>query len=261
MVQFCSLILTALLITFVVVYGGSETDDLLIENDSSSSNIGYTLHSDELTFSGKPEPSLETCRSENEELLERLMRLERIFNVSQYNPDVDDLSLMEVMYITVKENLSKSIPPTDEECHFNFITAKCTPPCFCTFKPQVGDYTPSRMCRLIPDDKIDKSCNHFDKGTPWAVSSAKFVKNGAAVVFKKVLNFLREKAPQTDPECTFSVPLMQCLPSSKCALTYHFGDFSPGRSCRYRAVDDQIEANRVNTMGKIGAKQELVGIS
>ena len=261
MVNLGRLIFAALLITVKLACGVSEIEDLFIENDSISSNVGYPLLPHEVALSAKTEQSLESCRSVNEELLERLMRLERIFNVSQYNPDVDDLSLMEVMYMTMKENLSKSIPPTDEECHFNFITAKCAPPCLCAFKPQVGDYTPSRMCRLIPEDSIDKTCNRLDKGTPWALKSAKFVKNGASVVFGKVLNLLREKAPPTDPECMFSVPLMQCLPINKCAFTYQFGDFSPSRSCRYRVTGDQIDMNRVDTVGKIGLKQELVGIS
>ena len=60
---------------------------------------------------------LDTCKGENEELLERLERLERIFNISQFNPDLDDLSLMELMY----RNIFKSIANQPQ------IPTTCTP--------------------------------------------------------------------------------------------------------------------------------------
>lgn len=206
------------------------------------------------------ESSLEVCKSENQELLMRLERLESVFNVSQFNPDLDDVSLMELMYISLKEKFLKSIPTTDERCHFDFVTGKCSSSCICEFKPRFGDYTPSRMCRLIPDDRIDKTCDNESKDAPWVLLFAKIIKNSVGSALTSAMRRLQEKAPPSDPECRFSLPSMECIPSSKCTLEYQFGDYNPHRSCRYRSKFDQIENNGAD-LPSTKYDRELVGIS
>ena len=197
---------------------------------------------------------LETCKNENDELLQRLERLESIFNVSQFNPDLDDISLMELMYMSVKEKILNSVPDTDESCSFNLITGKCAPSCYCEFKPMLGDYTPSRMCRIIPKEKIDTTCDHSKKDKPWIVESAKSVKNILSFVLSNIAKNIKEKAPPSDIECKFSLPSMECYPRNKCVLDYQFGDYSPSRSCRYR-IEDEKEKNILTG----NTHRELVG--
>ena len=208
---------------------------------------------------------VETCRGENEELLQRLERLERIFNVSQFNPDLDDLSLMELMYMSVKDKFLNSVPNTDEYCTFDIITGKCAPSCHCEFRPLFGDYTPSRMCRFKPKDKIDHTCDLSKRGTPWIVEAAKLTKNLINFVANNVVKRIQEKAPPSDIECKFSIPSMECFPRNKCVLDYQFGDYSPHRSCRLK-LDGEVEAkNSLHDSKEYASKQqmkrELVGSS
>lgn len=234
-----------------------------ITPETSQSVISKTeIYSDSKSIVSNPslESSLKLCKGENQELLMRLERLESVFNVSQFNPDLDDVSLMELMYISLKEKFVKSIPTTDEQCHFDFITGKCSSSCICEFKPRFGDYTPSRMCRLIPNDRIDKTCDYEKKDAPWVIVSAKFVKNSVGSALTSAIRRLQEKAPPTDPECRFSLPVMECVPSNRCTLEYQFGDYNPHRSCRYRSKIDQIENNGAD-LPTTKYNRELVGIS
>jgi hypothetical protein len=164
------------------------------------------------------------------------------------------------MYISLREKFVKSIPKTDEQCRFDFITGKCSSPCTCEFKPRFGDYTPSRMCRLIPNDRIDTTCDHQRKDAPWVIVSAKFIKNSVGSALTSAIRRLQEIAPPTDPECRFSLPVMDCVPSTRCTLEYQFGDYNPHRSCRYRSKTEQID-NNGSDLPPTNYNRELVGIS
>jgi hypothetical protein len=253
-----------ILIFFIHVRKGFGTDGNaeIIPETSQSVTSKTEKQSDLISIVSTPslEASLNVCKNENQELLMRLERLESVFNVSQFNPDLDDVSLMELMYISLKEKFVKSIPRTDGQCHFDFITGKCSSPCTCEFKPRFGDYTPSRMCRLIPNDRIDSTCDHERKDAPWMIVSAKFIKNSVGSALTSAMRRLQEKAPPTDPECRFSLPVMDCVPSTRCTLEYQFGDYNPHRSCRYRSKTDQIE-NKGADLPPTNYNRELVGIS
>ena len=236
-------------------------DDAVVD-DVSSEISADKVSSDtpkELVLFPDSKTPLETCRSENEELLQRLERLESVFNVSQFNPDLDDVSLMELMYLSVKQKVLNSVPSTDEFCKFDYITAKCAPSCYCEFKPKLGDYTPSRMCRLIPNENIDRTCDHLKRQTPWIVESANFTKKMIGFVVTKMMKKIREKAPPTDNECKFNLPSMECFPRNKCALDYQFGDYNPHRACRYRLEEVDDEKNILSDSSNAMMKRELVG--
>jgi hypothetical protein len=81
------------------------------------------------------------CEEMNGELLERLERLERIFNATQYNVELDDMSLLEVLYNSFTSKVMASVPRTDKECKFSWATGECTPRCRCRMQPTIGDYT------------------------------------------------------------------------------------------------------------------------
>lgn len=258
-------IISSLFLTFLIyiqkAFGTDGNAEILPETYQSVTSNTETYSSlKSIGPTSSLESSLKVCKGENQELLMRLERLESVFNVSQFNPDLDDVSLMELMYISLKEKLLKSIPTTDEQCHFDFVTGKCSSSCKCEFKPRFGDYTPSRMCRLIPDDRIEKTCDHERKDAPWVILSAKIIKNSVGSALSSAMRRLQEKAPPSDPECRFSLPSMECIPSSKCTFEYQFGDYNPNRSCRYRSKFDQIE-NTGADLPPTKFNRELVGIS
>lgn len=174
--------------------GTDENADILPENFQSEIRTTENFLSLESTISSPSvETTLKLCMSENQELMMRLERLESVFNVSQFNPDLDDVSLMELMYISLKEKFVKSIPRTDEKCHFDFVIGKCSSPCTCEFKPRFGDYTPSRMCRLIPKDRINETCDNERKDKPWLIVSVVFIKNSVQSAVNSVVKRVQEK--------------------------------------------------------------------
>ena len=42
------------------------------------------------------------CEEKNEDLLHRLERLERIFNITQFNPDLDNVSILELLFVNLQ---------------------------------------------------------------------------------------------------------------------------------------------------------------
>jgi hypothetical protein len=184
------------------------------------------------------EQSLESCSNENEELLARLRRLENVFNVTQSNLDLTDASLLELMYSKIQKKIFSSIPETDEICNFNIITGKCTNSCYCEFRPVLGDYTPSRMCRLIVPEKLNTSCDPLQKDPAWMIESAKIVKKIVTTIVVSGAERIKDRAPPSDSECSFSLKSMQCSPDDQCVFSYQFGDYSLSRSCRFKIEDE-----------------------
>lgn len=184
------------------------------------------------------EQLLESCSNENEELLARLRRLENVFNVTQSNLDLTDASLLELMYSKIQKEIFSSIPETDEICNFNIIAGKCTNSCYCEFRPVFGDYTPSRMCRLIVTENLNKSCDPLQKDPAWMIESAKIVKKLVTTIVVSGAERIKDRAPPSDSECSFSLKSMQCSPDDQCVFNYQFGDYSLSRSCRFKIEDE-----------------------
>lgn len=49
--------------------------------------------------------NMKICEDKNEELLHRLERLERIFNITQFNPDLDNVSILELLFVNLQGTL------------------------------------------------------------------------------------------------------------------------------------------------------------
>jgi len=45
---------------------------------------------------------MKICKEKNEDLLHRLERLERIFNITQFNPDLDNVSILELIFVNLQ---------------------------------------------------------------------------------------------------------------------------------------------------------------
>jgi len=45
------------------------------------------------------------CEEKNQDLLHRLERLERIFNITQFNPDLDNVSILELLFVNLQGKL------------------------------------------------------------------------------------------------------------------------------------------------------------
>ena len=46
--------------------------------------------------------NMKMCEEKNEDLLHRLERLERIFNITQFNPDLDNVSILELLFVNLQ---------------------------------------------------------------------------------------------------------------------------------------------------------------
>lgn len=214
-----------------------------------------------VTAMTREEKSVCDCRIQNDEIaskLERLEQLESMFNVSDLKPDMSDLSLLELMYESAKEQLFNSVTSSDDTCQFDLIVGKCFPACSCEFKPQLGDYSLSRMCRLIPETEVNALCDPSRKETAWALRATQHVKKSVGSLISTVSMRIKDNAPPSDSECSFSIPEMQCIPANKCVFDYQLGDYSFHRSCRWRVDFEQVQSSFTDKL-MISPKQEVVG--
>lgn len=46
--------------------------------------------------------NINKCEEKNQDLLNRLERLERIFNITQFNPDLDNVSILELLFVNLQ---------------------------------------------------------------------------------------------------------------------------------------------------------------
>mmetsp|Transcript_34659 Transcript_34659/g.44215 ORF Transcript_34659/g.44215 Transcript_34659/m.44215 type:complete len:225 (+) Transcript_34659:59-733(+) len=55
----------------------------------------------------------------------------------------------------------------------------------------------------------------------------------------KVSSFIHEYVvPKTDEDCKWIWSHWRCDPQCECAIKFKFGDYSPGRACRKKAIDE-----------------------
>jgi hypothetical protein len=166
-----------------------------------------------------------------------------MLNASYLNPDVEDSSVMEMFMLQLRSKVFASIPPTDAECHFNWLFGRCYPLCKCRFSPKLGDYSPSRACRLIPADEVDENCEPTQRQTAWFLRIAGAFVNAARAVHRTALvvgKAIADNAPHSDEKCTWSwrIDDMGCRPKKECALIFEMGDYSLDRMCRLRVEDE-----------------------
>ena len=95
---------------------------------------------------------------EHREVLMRLHHIEKAYNLTQFNPDFDDMNHLEYFWHELSFLVKSNIPPTDERCYFNATAWRCFPVCQCAFQPKPGDYSLSRACRRSDDaDRFEVS--------------------------------------------------------------------------------------------------------
>ena len=140
------------------------------------------------------------------------------------------------------------IPKTDDICKFNWITGKCNPKCICGYRPKLGDYSPSRSCRLLSKDEIDSNCDTNLHDIPWIVKTSDNIKR----FIEQFNDYIKENAPPTDNDCTFSLRDFKCVPENICTLKYKFGDYNINRVCRLRYGDTYNEDDEIN-LNSIGS--------
>jgi hypothetical protein len=57
------------------------------------------------TLSDDNNININQCEEKNQDLLHRLERLERIFNITQFNPDLDNVSILELLFVNLQGKL------------------------------------------------------------------------------------------------------------------------------------------------------------
>lgn len=179
-----------------------------------------------------------SCEERYDVLLERLERLEQIFNITQLNPDLDNISILELLVYNVKNKLFNIIPDTDKQCKFDYVAGHCAPACYCSFQPKLGDYTLSRACRKVSNEQINQeSCDSTKVHAPWIVRGIKKISNITNNIKDHIVNHIVENAPVTDQECAWNWRRLKCAPEDMCVLDYQFGDYSLSRACRLQLDD------------------------
>lgn len=113
--------------------------------------------------------------------------------------------------------LTKTIPPTDAQCDFNWSRLRCEPKCSCGVRLRFGDYTPGRACRLLHPWEQSPHCEDtWDPSDEPAVS--RFVQGVAAGLGSAKRTYEARIAPPTDSDCTFSFEARRCEPQDLCRL-------------------------------------------
>mmetsp|Transcript_118 Transcript_118/g.389 ORF Transcript_118/g.389 Transcript_118/m.389 type:complete len:282 (-) Transcript_118:13-858(-) len=192
-----------------------------------------------------------TCEERNHELAQRVQRLERLFNESHLEIDLENASHLEIMWHSLREWALNAVPPTDPECVFDYGVGRCSPKCRCLLRPQPGDYTLSRACRLAPRERwTDPQCLALSDD-PWVQRAWR----GARHAAQGALRFVQAHAPESDEECTFDWRNLRCSPADRCELQLQLGDYSPHRACRRRMLAVGVDAGTASpgTAGLVGS--------
>ena len=89
-------------------------DYLSVRNSNSNSNSNSDKGSDSDENYAVDKHVM--MNMEKAELVKRLERLERIFNATHFNVELDDVSLLEVLYHSVTSSVMMAVPKTDRSC-------------------------------------------------------------------------------------------------------------------------------------------------
>ena len=196
--------------------------------------------------------------------LERLQRVEKLYNLTQYNPDYDDMSHIDYFFHEAFHMLKQSIPQTDEECYFNITAGRCFPVCKCSFQLELGDYTLSRACRYsttIDEHSIHDCLANYNEKEAWAIVAAEKVVD----MVKVSVEHIKAMIPSTDKGCYYDFRINKCVPiysssssgggyddssyigsggsdsEYRCSFQWKLGDFTPHRACRIVDDDDDYD--------------------
>lgn len=124
--------------------------------------------------------------------------------------------------------LTRTVPPTDSECDFNWTRLRCEPKCLCGSRLRFGDYTPGRSCRLLHPWERSPDCeNAWDPSDEPAFRRLGAAAEGTLRAMKRVYD--SRVAPPTDPECRFDLETMRCEPRPACHLRFRVSFDSVGR--------------------------------
>mmetsp|Transcript_12405 Transcript_12405/g.18608 ORF Transcript_12405/g.18608 Transcript_12405/m.18608 type:complete len:297 (+) Transcript_12405:130-1020(+) len=191
--------------------------------------------------SGERENIARVSLSELDTIVKRLEDLEQLqrtkvvasseLALASKVPETD--TMMDVMSEQFKQFVVTRITPkTDRECIFNYKRWRCEPKCDCEFHFKFGDYSPSRMCRRIPDFQKDPTCSNF-RNDPSDEPVFRRIKRKIGSMFGGLLrNYTEILAVPTDDDCVFDLQRLKCFPDDVCSFRYKLWDLSLSQSCR-----------------------------
>lgn len=129
-----------------------------------------------------------------------------------------------------KSSIIAALPPSDQQCFFDWKTFSCSPICRCEWKPQFGDISPNSACRLRSINITDCSIVAIEQNLVNAVLRQ------SLITIKKRFDVwaltLVNSAPYSDDICHWSIKSLSCEPSRICEFSFQLGDFSLNRACR-----------------------------
>jgi len=187
--------------------------------------------------------------------LARLKHVEKMYNLTQFNPDWDDMNHLEYYWHHWFHVIKSSIPLTDEECYFNVTAWRCFPVCKCSFQMQTGDYTPSRSCRYSDPDELGVCLADY-RDEAWMMNFGKKVQD----IIRLTTTKIRDSIPDTDEECSYEFKSNRCYPENRCSFQWRIGDFHPSRACRLRQISllglDDLDDDELNVLSKHDPRDE-----
>ncbi|CAN0098524.1 unnamed protein product [Ascophyllum nodosum] len=174
---------------------------------------------------------VEFKRGSPEELAQRVKHVEAEL-ARKLLAEEDAKSLLDIWVEKSREFvLTRTVPPTDAECDFNWTRLRCEPKCLCGSRLRFGDYTPGRSCRLLHPWERSSDCEDA-----WDPSDEPALRRlGAAT--KRALGSVKQAydarvAPATDPDCRFDLETRRCQPQPACRFRFRWGDISLSNACR-----------------------------
>ena len=187
----------------------------------------------------KGEDTVKKYEASNEEqrrtilsnLLDRVERIERTFNITALNPDLDDMSYLELFWEDVKSRAVAAIPSSDPACRFSWRSGSCEPKCLCSFNYKLGDYSLSRACRVkkILLSNCTEEVERLKKS-----NNVERIMYAIKTIQTIVADNIASRLPPTDEDCIWDMGNLKCLPEKKCELRFKLGDLNLNRACRIR---------------------------
>lgn len=178
-----------------------------------------------------------------EELKRKVEFLEQKLMKQDDSPWSRGITYLLEMYRTAENTVVKSLPQSDQQCYFNWKIFGCSPHCLCEWKPQFGDVSFDRGCRLRSEattcELNTTERNNIQLYTEKLVSVVNNSINGW-------LGKVKENAPYSDNVCHWSFKKLSCVPSTLCELDFQLGDYTFNRACRI-ITDKEFSSDEIRS--------------
>lgn len=149
-------------------------------------------------------------------------------------------------------HIAKFPPETDEDCEFNSLLGQCSPPKFCEYRFEIGDFSMDSSCRMILKKTTHPTTN---AECEWSYSRfrcddsdwCEYKYRAFDLTLSQSCRLIDEPRPKKDSECWWDYSHFQCAYGTSgsgafgtkdpsvppaCQYMYRLGDITLSQSCR-----------------------------